>query len=187
MYVEKVFGYADALKYINGYRGKVSNRRPIITQKGSHREPPGDQYFKGALFLHTLRNVLGDDDKWWALVREVYDTFKYQSIETDDILKLFNKRFGRDLQPVFDQYLRHAQLPLLELIFDDAKDSVSYRWKTDVPGFDMPIRVGERAAWQQISPTTEWQTLSTELGQERFEVATDLYYVKVTQQPRESD
>ena len=51
----------------------------------------------------------------------------------------------------------------------------------------MPILVGERAAWQQISPTTEWQTLSTELGQERFEVATDLYYVKVTQQPREDD
>ncbi|MEE2888916.1 MAG: M1 family peptidase, partial [Planctomycetota bacterium] len=89
--------------------------------------------------------------------------------------------------PVFDQYLRHAQPPLLELVFDDAKQSVSYRWKTDVPGFDMPIRVGERAAWQQISPTTEWQTLSTELGQERFEVATDLYYVKVTKRRRESD
>ena len=187
MYVEKLFGYSDALKYINGYQGKVSNRRPIITDRGKHQGPPGDQYFKGALFLHTLRNVLRDDDKWWALVREVYDTFKYQSIETDDILKLFNKRFGMDLQPVFDQYLRHAQLPLLELIFDDAKHSVSYRWKTDVPGFDMPIRVGERATWQQISPTTEWQTLSTELGQERFEVATDLYYVKVTKRRREGD
>ena len=187
MYVEKLFGYSDALKYINGYQGKVSNRRPIITERGKHQEPPGDQYFKGALFLHTLRNVLRDDDKWWALVREVYDTFKYQSIETADIVKLFNKQFGRDLQPVFDQYLRHAQPPLLELVFDDAKQSVSYRWKTDVPGFNMPILVGERATWQQISPTTEWQTLSTELGQERFEVATDLYYVKVTKRPRKSD
>ena len=77
--------------------------------------------------------------------------------------------------------------PLLELVFDDAKQSVSYRWKTDVPGFDMPIRVGERDAWRQISPTTEWQTLSTKLGQERFEVATDLYYGKLSKRRRESD
>ncbi len=187
MYVEKLFGYSDALKYINGYQRKVRNRRPIVTTRGIHQEPPGDQYFKGALFLHTLRNVLADDEKWWALVREVYDTFKYQSIETDDILKLFNKRFEMDLQAVFDQYLLHAKPPHLELVFDEPKQSVSYRWKTDVPDFAMPIRVGEETAWQEITPTNKWQSLTTPLSKEQFEVATDLFYVRVSKQLRQND
>ncbi len=59
VYVEHLFGAADALKYMNGYKSKVANREPIITQRGIHRGPSQDQYFKGALFLHTLRSVVG--------------------------------------------------------------------------------------------------------------------------------
>ena len=180
MYVERMFGYADALKYVNGYKRKVRNKRPIIAERGIHQSPPGDQYFKGALFLNTLRNVLNDDKKWWALVREVYQKFKYQSIMTEDLVQLFNKRFETDLTPIFDQYLRHADLPALELIFDEAAGSVAYRWKADEADFAMPIRVGKPKAWQTITPTVQWQTLPTRLGKEGFKVATDLYFVELT-------
>jgi aminopeptidase N len=37
VYVEDAFGYDDALKYVNGYKSKVRNREPIITQRGIHR------------------------------------------------------------------------------------------------------------------------------------------------------
>ena len=187
MYVERMFGYADALKYVNGYKRKVRNKRPIIAERGIHQSPPGDQYFKGALFLNTLRNVLNDDKKWWALVREVYQNFKYQSIMTEDLVQLFNKRFETDLTPIFDQYLRHADLPTLELIFDEAAGSVAYRWKADEADFAMPIRVGKPKAWQTITPTVQWQTLPTRLGKEGFKVATDLYFVKVTKSLRTDD
>ncbi len=78
LYVEKLFGYDDALKYINGYKPKVGNRQAIITQRGIHRSPNQDQYFKGALFLHTLRSVVDDDKRWWKFLRDVYQEFKYQ-------------------------------------------------------------------------------------------------------------
>ena len=39
VYVEPLFGYDDALKYMNGYKTKVANREPIITQRGIHRSP----------------------------------------------------------------------------------------------------------------------------------------------------
>ena len=39
----------------------------------------------------------------------------------------FNPSSGKNLTPVFDQYLRHAALPVLELKFD-TPGSVSYRW-----------------------------------------------------------
>ena len=57
IYVEALFGREDAIKYANGYKSKVGNREPIITQRGIHRTPNQDMYFKGALFLDTLRNV----------------------------------------------------------------------------------------------------------------------------------
>jgi aminopeptidase N len=72
LYVERVFGYEDGLKYTNAYKTKIQNRTPIITERGLHRTPPQDMYFKGALFLHTLRGVVNDDATWWTLIRDFY-------------------------------------------------------------------------------------------------------------------
>jgi dipeptidyl aminopeptidase/acylaminoacyl peptidase len=179
VYVEHMFGYADALKYINGYKSKVRNQAPIITTRGIHRSPSQDQYFKGALFLQTLRAAIDDDPKWWALLRATYQEFKYKNIMTEDLVRFFNKETGRDWTPIFDQYLRHADLPTLELTFNDAESSVSYRWKADEKGFAMPIKVGKAGEWQTIRPTTEWKKLSTSVKRDDFSVATDLYYVNV--------
>jgi aminopeptidase N len=180
VYVEALFGAEDALKYANGYKKKVGNREPIITQRGVHRSPNQDMYFKGALFLHTLRSVVNDDERWWKLIRGTYERFKYQNILTEDIVRFFNAELKQDLTPLFDQYLRRAELPTLQLTFDDKAGTVSYRWKADEHAFAMPIRVGSRAEWQIIRPTTDWQTMPNKLGKEKFEVATDLYYVNVS-------
>ena len=177
MYVEHVFGYHDALKYINGYKSKVQNRTPIITERGVHRTPPQDQYFKGALFLHTLRNAIGDQ-RWWPLVRAIYDQFKYRNIMTEELLAFVNARTRQDWSTVFDQYLRYTALPTLELK-SDQPGTVSYRWVVDTPTFGLPVKVGERRSWQTIFPTTEWQTMTTSLTLDAFEVATDLFYVNV--------
>lgn len=179
LYVEHVFGPEDALKYINGYKSKVQNRRPIISERGIHRSPPQDQYFKGALFLHTLRGVMNDDQKWFALVRETYQTFKYQSILTEDIVKLFDQRFGRAMTPIFDQYLRHTKLPTLELAFDGDGRWVGYRWDAEEPKFAMPVRVGTAEEWQTIEPTIEWQDAESELTKDTLAVATDWFFIDV--------
>jgi aminopeptidase N len=184
LYVEHVFGYDDALKYVNGYKSKVRNTQPIITARGVRQTPPQDMYFKGALFLNTLRSVVNDDRKWWALMRDVYQTFKYRNIMTEDMIRLFNEKTGMNLTPIFDEYLRHAALPTLELTFDAAAGSVSYRWKASEPAFAMPIRVGTKADWQIIRPTTSWQTMKTTLTKDTFDVATELYYVNVSRESR---
>ena len=182
VYVEQLFGYDDAVKYVNGYKSKVGNKEPIITQRGIHRSPSQDQYFKGALFLHTLRSLVGDDARWWKLVRDVYQEFKYKNIMTEELVAYINKQVGKDLTPIFDQYLRRADLPTLELVFNDAEKTVAYRWTASERGFAMPIKVGARNDWQLITPTTDWQLMPNSLGKEAFEVATDLYYVNVVKQ-----
>jgi len=182
LYVERLFGYDEALKYVNGYKTKVRNRDPIVTQRGIHRTPSQDMYFKGALFLNTLRSVVNDDARWWKLLRDLFQHFKYQNIMTEDIVRFVNAQLGQDLTPVFNQYLRRADLPTLELAFNEAEGTVAYRWKADEREFAMPIRVGERGRWTVIQPTTGWTIMKTPLKKDAFEVATDLYYVNVTKQ-----
>ena len=178
LYVEHMFGYDDALKYTNGYKTKIGNKEPIIVQRGLARDPNQDQYFKGALFLHTLRSVVGDV-KWFKLIRDVYDQFKYKNIMTEELVAFVNKQLSQDLTPVFDQYLRRAALPVLELTFNEAEQLVWYRWNADETAFAMPIGVGDPAKWQTIQPTSDWKSMTWRGAKDTFKVATDLYYVNV--------
>jgi aminopeptidase N len=184
LYVEFTFGRADALKYINGYKSKVQNRSPIVPGRGIHRTPPQDMYFKGALFLNTLRSVVDDDARWWRLLHDFFQRFKYQNILTEDVVRFFNQQLGQDLTPIFDQYLRRTELPTLELAFNESEGTLAYRWKADERAFAMPIRAGRPSAWQILRPTTDWQVMKTDLKKDDFEVATDLYYVNVVKLPK---
>ena len=172
LYVEFRWGKEDAIKYLNGYKSKLHNRYPIVQERGINREPrDDDQYFKGALFLNTLRSVVGDDRKWFELIRGYYQHFKYKNILTEDVIAYFNEHSGMNLTPIFNEYLRHAALPKLELKAESGK--LSYRWQAEEPGFAMPIRIGTRI----ITPTANWQTTDKE-----FQVPTDLYLIEVVKE-----
>ena len=59
--------------------------------------------------------MIDDDPRWWALLHGFYQHFKYQNIMTEDVVQYFNQQTGMNLTPIFNQYLRHAALPVLEL------------------------------------------------------------------------
>ena len=178
LYVEYRWGKADAIKYANGLKMHAHNMQPIIPARGTNAEPTEDQYFKGALMLNTLRSVIDDDAKWFADLHDFFQEFKYKTIMTEDVVAWWNKRTGMDLTPFFDEYLRHAALPVLELKFDRAKGTVAYRWSADEAGFAMPIRMGDRAHLTLETPvTTEWKTMAWTKDPDRFYVPMDLYYI----------
>lgn len=180
LYVEYQYGHDDYMKYTNAYKKKIRNQTPIITARGTNAEPPQDMYFKGALFIHTLRSIVNDDKKWWAMLHDFFQHFKYQNIMTEDVEAYFSQKTGMDLKPVFDQYLRHSAVPKLELNFTNDQGKVQYRWKADEPGFAMPVRVGNKDKWTLITPTTKWQTMDSATKMADFDAATDLYYVDVS-------
>ena len=182
LYVEHRWGKDDAIRYLNGMKPKVRNQRPIVGERGVNADPPQDQYFKGALMINTLRSLVNDDAKWFALLHDFYQHFKYQNIMTEDVVAWFNEHTGMNLTPVFNQYLRHAQLPRLELLFGQAPGTVMYKWRADENDFAMPIRVGTPGHWEIIRPTTQWQTMKTPLTKDEFRVAENLYYVEVNKQ-----
>jgi aminopeptidase N len=182
LYVEYMYGHDDYLKYVNAYKSKVKNAKPIIAERGINAEPPQDQYFKGALFLNTLRSVINDDPRWFKLIHDLYQHFKYKNIMTEDIVAFFSRKTAKDFTPIFDQYLRHTAIPTLELKFNAGEGNVAYRWKVDVHGFAMPVRVGKKENWRLIQATTDWQTMKTPLAKDEFDVATDLYYINIDKQ-----
>ena len=183
LYVEYRWGKTDGLKYVNAYKAKVKNQMPIIPARGVNATPPQDMYFKGALFLNTLRSVVNDDAKWFKLLHDVYQHFAYKNIMTEDLASYMSEKTGMDLKPMFDEYLRHAAIPVLELKFDESAGTVEYRWKADEAGFAMPVKVGRPDRWEIIEPTTEWKTMKTPVKRDEFQVATDLYYVDVSKLP----
>jgi len=182
LYVEYRWGKADAIKYLSGYKPKIHNLRPIVGERGVNAEPPEDQYFKGALMLNTLRSVVDNDAAWWKLLHDLYQHFKYRNILTEDIVAYCNQHTGMNLTPIFNQYLRQAQIPRLEVLFGEAPGMVMYKWRADEEDFAMPIRVGAADHWQIIRPTTKWQSMQTPLSKDDFAVDTDHYYVDVNKQ-----
>jgi aminopeptidase N len=179
LYVEQRWGKEAGIKYVNGEKPKVRNQDPVVTPRGIHRSPSQDMYFKGALFLHTLRSVVDDDTRWERTLRDFYQRFKYRNILTEDVVQFFNSALGRNLTAIFDQYLRRAALPKLELAFVEP-GLLAYRWRADERDFAMPVRIGAKGAWQVIEPTSAWKTMRTSLTRDDLEVATDLYYIDVS-------
>jgi aminopeptidase N len=156
VYVECQQGYEKGQLYVNGLKRNVDNDGPVIGQFGVNKEGSGDMYDKGALFLNTLRHVINDDVKWWKTLLKYSETFHNKIIDTKTVVDFFNTESGQDLTPIFDQYLRHAAIPTLEMKIKKGKLQV--RWKADESKFAMPIGLKVDGKDVRVTPTTEWTT-----------------------------
>jgi len=178
VYVECREGYDRAMKYINGQRYSVENRKPAIGIFGVNREGSIDMYYKGALMLNTMRHIINDDTKWWKLIYDYSTNFKKQIIETATVVDFFNKESGRNLTPVFNQYLRYAKIPVLQLKLDGK--NLQYRWVTDEPDFTMPIEVAVNGKNIRLEATNNWQSTATEATSlTDVQPADKKFYIKV--------
>lgn len=157
VYIECRWGKEDALKYLKGTRGAITNRAPVIGTYGVNSEGSGDMYYKGSNLLNTIRSIYNDDELWWKTLKDYTTTYKHQIIDTQTTEDFFDKATDVDLKPVFDQYLRTINIP--ELQFKKEGESFSYRWKADVENFKMPVDILIKGKEMRIYPTEKWQKL----------------------------
>lgn len=175
IYVECRWGKQAALEYLKGTRRTLSNNNTIIGDYGVNAEGSGDMYFKGANLLNTIRSIYNDDELWWNTLKDYTETFKHQVITTNDTEEFFDKAIEADLKPVFDQYLRHTSLPVLQLKQGD--DKVLFRWKADVLNFCMPVDIIIDEEEVRLHATSEWQTMETGEGLDEIKVNELEFYV----------
>jgi|GEM_PF-498787 len=181
---EALDGKEAALVEINK-QGPSANKEPIIgvyNVNHIHYEI-GDLYSKGSLMLNTLRHVIDNDSLWFATLKGLQDNFRYQSVSAEDITHYFNQKTGLDLNYFFDQYLRQASLPELDIQWkQDNKDLIiQYKWNKTIDGFHMPVKVTtSKDHFDFIYPTTAWQTMRiANMGSSNFLVAKNEFYIDV--------
>ncbi len=156
VYVECQYGYDKAQIYINGMKKNVDNDKPIIGPYGVNKEGSTDMYYKGALMLNTIRHIINDDAKWWAMLLKYSQTFRHKIIDTETVVSFFNVETGMDLTSVFNQYLKNKDIPTLE--YHIKNNALEYRWKTAVVNFIMPVDITIKGEKVRILPTTTWTT-----------------------------
>ena len=156
VFVECLYGSQKAQQYLNGTFNNIKNDKPIIGKFGVNAEGSSDMYNKGALLLNNLRHTINDDFRWWRILYKYCDFFRYKIIDTQMVIRFFNQESGMNLTPIFNQYLKHKELPVLEIKI--VKKKLEYKWIANVENFDMPIDVKYKDEIIRLKPTTKTQT-----------------------------
>ncbi|NJD09377.1 MAG: M1 family metallopeptidase [Gemmatimonadetes bacterium] len=178
LYTECQFGKEAGAAYVIGTRRGIRNDRRIEpAERGVNAQGSGDMYPKGGNLLHTIRQLVNDDERWRGILRGLNQTFWHQTVIGTQIEDYISHESGIDLSRVFEQYLRTTMIPALE--YRIAGTELSYRWSNVVPGFDMPVRVTTSAGQTRVlKPTAEWQQLTvTGLDPTTFLVDANYYVV----------
>ena len=163
LWVEAHLGPDAYREYVTRYfRRALVNERPAAPRESrSIREvyrarPPAytsvdiDAYAKGALTLHSLRYVMGDEAFFSLLRRWAYPTAdaaratdgsQTRIVSTDDFQALAEEVAGRPLGWLFDVYLRQPVLPRLASRVEGGR--LHLEWQLpDGLSFPMPVVVG---------------------------------------------
>ena len=173
LFVEYYYGKQAGNEYARGLRKNIQNDKPIIGKYNVNNEGSSDMYYKGANMLHTLRQILNDDEKWRSILRGLNSTFYHQTVTTKQIEDYLCQKVGLDLTPFFDQYLRDIRIPTFEYKFTN--NTFSYRWTNCVSAFNMPVKVTLNGKQQWLKPQAEWTNLRQKTKDLKVEVDKDFY------------
>lgn len=154
LFVDYYYGKDAASEYIIGVRKGIRNDRPIIGDYNVNKEGSSDMYNKGGNMLHTIRQVINDDEKWRGILRGLNSEFYHQTVGTKQVEDYISEKVGINLKPVFDQYLRTTKIPVLEYYLDG--QIIHYRWIDVIKDFDMPLRIFVDGNELWIHPVTSW-------------------------------
>lgn len=169
------FGKKAAEDYVIGTRRNIRNDSPIIGTYGANREGSGDMYYKGGNLLHTIRQIVNDDEKWRSILRGINAEFWHQTVTTEQIESYISKRAGIDLSKVFDQYLRTTKVPLVQYKIEG--NELSFKYDKVVSGFTMPIRVKVNGKEMALSPSENMQSVTYPEAIRTFEVDRNYYVI----------
>ncbi len=177
LYSECQDGKEAGARYLIGSRRQIRNDAPIIGPYGVNRDGSGDVYYKGGSMLHTMRQVVDNDEKWRSVLRGLNKQFWHQTVTGQQVMDYMSKTSGIDFSKVFAQYLTTTRVPTLEYRINGG--TLSFRWVDVVPGFDMPVRVTlANGVYSWIHPTESWGTADLKLLSPADFKVDDNFYVR---------
>jgi len=177
LYLEYHYNKQAGDEYTVGKGKDINNDRPIIGYYNVNKGGSGDMYNKGAYMLHTLRQLIDNDEKWRMILRGLNKTFYHQTVTTKQVEDFLSKETGIDLTKFFNQYLRDVRIPTLE--YEIKNDVLKFRYTNIVENFYMPIKIHINGSEKWLFPKAEWQTMSTKADDIKIDDNFLVYYKKV--------
>ena len=165
LYQEYLHGQDAYLKAMAGRVKGLRNQQPVAPREPKisyqvymsapdYVNSDGDIYGKGALILHTLRYLIGDEKFFKALHHMAYPTKEMETytdgrqerlVTTDDFLTIAEQDSGMKLDWFFELYLRQPKLPrLLGASASDCREKCTFNLQWETPNnmpFPMPVDV----------------------------------------------
>ncbi len=174
LYTEHLHGQEAYLKAMRERASKTRNMQPVAPRESKiayevylagpdYLKSDGDIYGKGAVVLHTLRYLIGDDAFFRALRRMAYPTREMEKltdgrqtrlVNTDDFLTIAEQESKMKLDWFFEVYLRQPKLPKLigtaiSNCSSNCKMDLSWETPNNMP-FPMPIDVEINGKIQRV-------------------------------------
>ncbi|HEY3430761.1 MAG TPA: M1 family metallopeptidase [Cyclobacteriaceae bacterium] len=174
LFIEHFYGKEAGAEYSRGVRFGISNQTPLIGNYGVNSEGSGDMYNKGNNMLHTLRQVVNNDDAWKAMLRGLNKEFYHQTVTTKQVEDYIAKSLNLNLTGFFNQYLRDNRIPVFEYLVRDG--NLTYHWSNCIRSFDMPVKVYVNGKALLLKPTVQPKTEKLE-GKEAVVTVDKNYYV----------
>jgi aminopeptidase N len=172
LFVEYYYGKEAGAEYTKGIRMNISNTSPMIGDYDVNGSG-ADMYNKGNNMLHTLRQIVNDDEKWRAMLRGLNKEFYHQTVTTKQIEEYIASSLGLKLDAFFNQYLRDIRIPVFEYAIRDGK--LSYHWTNCIRGFDMPVKVLINGKDVLLNPTRQTKSEKIEPGVNTLTVDSNYY------------
>ncbi len=97
-------------------------------------------YNKGALTLHMLRKLIGDEAFFRGL-RRFYSTWRFKKAGTEDVKAAFEIEANRDLDEYFERWIYGSSLPRMKFSYTTEPDAVIVRFEQIGERFDVPVTV----------------------------------------------
>jgi len=179
LFVAHLYGKQAGQDYINRLRPGISNDAAIVAPYQVNQVGSGDMYSKGAVLLNMIRTIINNDEKWLGILRGLNREFYHQTVTYDQVTNYISERSGKNLKPVFDQYLLYKNLPILE--FTTINGQLSSRWITESKDFDMPVSIKIKGGtYQSINPSDKFTPVSIKgITKDNLVVDTASYYIRV--------
>ncbi len=120
----------------------IPHAKPVVSPPNSTEEEAyhPEIYTKGAMVIHSLRGVLGDELFFPAIKAFAMDErFTYQNqVTTKDFTDFIQTYTGKDLQGFFDLYLYTTELPELKI---SKKGKEEYSISLTGIDFELPLEI----------------------------------------------
>jgi aminopeptidase N len=176
LFVEYFYGKTAGFEYVRGLRPGIANNSPLIGNYDVNDPNNSDIYSKGSNVLHTLRQLVGDDDKWREILRGLNKQFYHQTVSSQDIESYIASSSGVTLDAFFDQYLRDARMPIFQYKIEGGnRKKLSFRWSECIDGFDMRLKIKYNNKVVYVYPTTKWSSIALDTKCEEIIISKEYY------------